>query len=236
MTIKLQSKTVKVSDHSQAVQDYLKAIYELTRESGRATTTDLSELMGVRPASATGMVQKLAGTDPPLLHYEKHRGVSLTPEGEKVALEIIRHHRLLEMFLHKTLGFGWDEVHDEADRLEHVISEDFEERIAQALGNPSHDPHGHPIPTRKLDVPPRSVTRLSDLRSGQKAIIKRVDDADPSLLRHLSDLGLEPEAQIEVIDYSHFDDNLCVKVKGAQDALVLGTRITSKVFVQEQSS
>lgn len=227
---------MKSSDHSEAVQDYLKAIYELTGEQGRATTTDLADLMGVRPASVTGMIQKLAATNPPLLHYEKHRGVSLTPEGEKVALEIIRHHRLLEAFLHKTLGFGWDEVHEEADRLEHVISEDFEERIAQILGNPRSDPHGHPIPTRDLEVPRVSGTRLSELRAGEKAVVKRVDDADPSLLRHLSDLGLKPEAMIEVINYSQFDDNLHINVEGGPDRVVLGARITGKVFVQKQTS
>jgi DtxR family Mn-dependent transcriptional regulator len=191
-------------------------------------------MMSVRPASVTGMVQKLAATDPPLLYYEKHRGVLLTPEGEKVALEIIRHHRLLEAFLHKTLGFGWDEVHDEADRLEHVISEDFEERIAQVLGNPSRDPHGHPIPTRDLELPEVSGTRLRDLRAGEQAVIKRVDDADPSLLRHLSDLGLKPEAKIEIINYSQFDDNLHISVLGGQEKIVLGPRITGKVFVQKQ--
>lgn len=226
---------VKLSDHSQAVQDYLKAIYELTSEQGRATTTDLAEVMGVRPASVTGMVQKLAATDPPLLDYEKHRGVSLTEQGEKVALEIIRHHRLLEMFLHKTLGFGWDEVHEEADRLEHVISEDFEERISEVLGHPSLDPHGHPIPTRDLEIAEPSGNRLSELRAGQKAVVRRVDDADPSLLRHLSDLGLKPEARIQVVSYSQFDDNLHIDVAGGQKGVVLGPRITTKVFVEAQS-
>jgi DtxR family Mn-dependent transcriptional regulator len=126
-------------DLSQATEDYLKTIYELTRIHGRASTNQIADVMQVTPASVTGMIKKLSHTDPPLVDYQKHQGVVLTEDGEKAALEIVRHHRLLEMFLHEKLGYEWDEVDAEADLLEHVISETLEERIAQALGNPSFD-------------------------------------------------------------------------------------------------
>jgi DtxR family Mn-dependent transcriptional regulator len=217
---------------TRVVEDYLKTIYELTRSEQRATTNQIAEKMGVTPASVTNMIQKLAETDPPLLDYRKHRGVQLTPGGERVALEIIRHHRLLEMFLHETLGYSWDEVHEEADRLEHVISEEMEERIAISLGNPQHDPHGDPIPSRDLEMPQSSALTLNLLRPPQKAQVKRVSDSDPELLRYLSERGIEPEAHLEVIDFSPFDNNLQVKVNGDHEPVVLGSIITTQIFVE----
>ena len=177
---------------THAIEDYLKTIYDLSQMGGRAATSQIAEVLEVRPASVTGMLQKLAAATPPLVDYQKHRGVALTPEGEKVALETIRHHRLLETFLHETLGYDWDAIHAEADRLEHVISEEFEERIAQALGDPTHDPHGDPIPDRDLRMPSHATTRLSELRAGQRATIERVRDSDPELLRYLSERGVVP--------------------------------------------
>lgn len=217
---------------THVIEDYLKTIYDLTADSGRASTNHIAERMGVTAASVTNMIQKLAATDPPLLKYRKHRGVVLTKDGERVALEIVRHHRLLEMFLHQTLGYSWDEVHEEADRLEHVISEEFEERIAERLGHPRHDPHGDPIPTRELELPKAKATTLSDMRPGQKAVIQRVRDSDPDLLRYLSDLGLTPGARITILDFSPFDNNLRLRVEGEDEAVVLGPSITSQVFVE----
>lgn len=219
----------KVLTHS--VEDYLKTIYNIAGENGRATTNQLAARMGVTPASVTGMVQKMAMADPPLLLYHKHQGVELTQEGVKAALEIIRHHRLLELFLQQTLGYSWDEVHAEADRLEHVISEDLEERIAQVLGDPSHDPHGEPIPTRDLHLPTTSMTSLGELRKGQDAVIERVDTTDQDLLRYLSTIGLVPGAQVRVLDYSPFDENIRLSTKGQADSLVLGQHITQQIFV-----
>ncbi len=216
---------------TRVIEDYLKSIYELTRASERATTNQIAARMEVTPASVTNMIQKLAETNPPLLDYRKHHGVQLTPEGERVALEIIRHHRLLEMFLHETLGYSWDEVHEEADRLEHVISEEMEERIAISLGNPLHDPHGDPIPSRDLQMPQSTAVTLSQLRPFQKAQVKRVSDSDPDLLRFLSERGIEPAAQLEILDYSPFDNNLQVQVIGEVEPVVLGAVITSQVFV-----
>ncbi len=217
---------------TQSVEDYLKAIYDLTLDQGRASTSQISQRMGVTPASVTGMLKRLAANDPPLLDYHKHRGVALTPEGESVALELIRHHRLLELYLHERLGYTWDEVHAEADRLEHVISEDFEERIAKVLGDPLHDPHGDPIPTRDLRITPDTWVRLADLRAGEQAIVQRVDDEDPRLLRYLLDIGLVPQARLRVVDYSGFDGNLSLKVAGGDNQIVLGPRVTRQIFVE----
>lgn len=217
---------------THAVEDYLKTIYEITTSSPRASTKSIAESLEVSPASVTGMVQKLASTDPPLVNYKKHRGVALTEQGEKVALEILRHHRLLELFLHQILGYEWDEVHDEADRLEHVISENFEERIAQALGDPLHDPHGDPIPSRDLQMPEAASTRLRELRPDQEAVIQRTRDTDSELLRFLQERGVVPQARITVLEYSPFDDNLTIQVNDQPESLVLGPKITGQIFVE----
>lgn len=219
---------------TQAIEDYLKTIYELEDGTGRASTSRIAARLGVKPASVTGMLQKMAQAEPPLVDYQKHHGVALTPAGKDVALEIIRHHRLLELFLQRALGYSWDEVHGEADRLEHVISEDLEERIAQALGNPARDPHGDPIPSRDFRLPPQSSLRLSELRPGQRAGVQRVDSADPDLLRYLSGLGLVPGSQVTILDYSAYDDNLQVQVQGQAEPVVLGPRVTRQIYMEVQ--
>lgn len=216
---------------SQSIEDYLKAVYELSLRGERATTTDLAAYLNVTPASVTGMVKRLSATEPPLVEYQKHHGVMLTDAGEKVALETIRHHRLLELFLHQILDYPWDEVHDEADRLEHVISEKFEKAIAAALGHPKHDPHGDPIPSTDLTLPEATATLLSELRPPQRGTIKRVRDTDPELLRHLSDLGMVPEAEIEVVTFSEFDNNLEIRLPANARTIVLGPRITSQIYI-----
>ena len=217
---------------THVIEDYLKTIYDLSTTSGRASTNQIAERLGVTPASVTNMLQKLAATQPPLVEYRKHRGVLLTADGERVALEIVRHHRLIEMFLHQALGFSWDEVHEEADRLEHVISEELEERIAASLGDPHHDPHGDPIPTRDLRLPSSTTLTLAHLRPPQQATIQRVRDADPELLRYLSELGLIPEVRLTVLGYSPFDNNLRLQVEGQDTSIVLGDKITKQVFVE----
>ena len=214
-----------------SIQDYLKNIYELTQNGESASTNALAQRMNVRAPSVTGMVQKMALAKPALVEYQKHQGVTLTKEGKRAALEVIRHHRLLEAWLVQTLGYSWDEVHEEAERLEHVISEDFERRIAVAMGNPVRDPHGELIPTADLTMPPDKSTPLSTLRSKQTAIIKRVMAADRELLRYLEEIGLIPGTQVEVKNYSPFDHNLTIKV--GRKTYVLGLSITSKVFVEQ---
>lgn len=213
-----------------SIQDYLKNIYELTENGEAASTNTLAKRLNVSAPSVTGMVQKLASARPALVAYKKHQGVTLTGECKKAALEVIRHHRLLETWLVQTLGYSWDEVHEEAERLEHVISEEFEQRIAAAMGHPLRDPHGELIPTADLKMPPEESTPLSALRPKQTAKVMRVKNADAKILRHLENLGLVPGAQIKITDYSSFDHNLTVRV-GAQTH-VLGLSITGKIFIE----
>ena len=215
-----------------SIQDYLKHIYELTENGETASTNALAKKLNISPPSVTGMVQKLASAKPALVEYQKHQGVTLTREGKRAALEVIRHHRLLEAWLVQTLGYSWDEVHEEAERLEHVISEDFERRIAAAMGHPVRDPHGELIPTADLKMPLDDSMPLSALRPDQTATIQRVQGSEPKLLRYLDELGLVPGVQVEVRDYSPFDHNLTIKV--GRKSMVLGLSITSKIFVQER--
>jgi DtxR family Mn-dependent transcriptional regulator len=218
---------------TRSIQDYLKYIYELTDHGNAASTTDLAGRLNVAPASVTGMLQRLASSTPALVVYRKHQGVTLTQAGRKAALEVIRHHRLLELYLVKALGYSWDEVHDEACKLEHVISEDFEARIAQALGNPTRDPHGEPIPTADLTMPSDDSRPLASLRVDETATVTRVSDDNPALLRHLRDIGVVPEVKLIVKDFSEFDGNLTINVEGHQSNVVLGTTITNQIFVEK---
>lgn len=218
---------------TQSIQDYLKHIYELNENGGSASTNDLAARLNIAPASVTGMLQKLASSKPPLVLYKKHQGVTLTKNGEKAALEVIRHHRLLETFLVSTLGYTWDEVHREADKLEHVISEDFEARMAAALGHPTRDPHGELIPTADLVMPVDESCPLASLRTDETATVRRVSDDDPALLRHLREIGVVPEVKIVVKSYSEFDGNLTLQVEGQKSNVVLGTAVTNHVFVDK---
>lgn len=217
---------------SRSIQDYLKQIYKLNQDGGAASTTDLATRLNVAPASVTGMLQRMASANPPLVVYKKHQGVTLTEAGQRQALEVIRRHRLLESYLVSSLGYTWDEVHEEACRLEHDISEDFESRIAQALGNPSCDPHGDPIPSVDLTMPAESTRQLSSLRTGEQATVRRVSGEEPALLRYLSQIGLVPGKNVIILDYSAFDGNLTLQVEGQSSPLVLGTAVTSQVFVE----
>jgi DtxR family transcriptional regulator, Mn-dependent transcriptional regulator len=215
-----------------SIQDYLKHIYDLTENGESASTNALAKKLNISAPSVTGMVQKMASSKPALVEYQKHQGVTLTKEGRRAALEVIRHHRLLEAWLVQTLGYSWDEVHEEAERLEHVISEDFERRIAAAMGNPLRDPHGELIPTADLKMPLEESTPLSALRPEQAGTVQCIKAPDAELLRHLESLGLVPGAQIEVKDYSPYDHNLTVKVTGRK-AAVLGLNITSRIYIEE---
>lgn len=219
---------------SASVEDYLKTIYDLTLEQERASTTEVAERMGVTPASATGMIQRLADMTPAPVDYQKHRGVSLTAEGEQIALEVIRHHRLLEAFLHEKLGYTWDEVHSEADRLEHVISEELEERISQLLGDPSFDPHGDPIPTREFRMPHRSSSRMSELHPGDRATVQRISDADPRLLIYLASIGMTLNSMVTVRAASPLDGNLHLEIGEQGTPVVLGERVTRQIFVRPE--
>lgn len=217
---------------TDTVEDYLKVIYKLSVESCRVSTGQIADALGVSPASVTDMVQRLAGETPPLLDYLKHQGVALTDEGKTAALETIRHHRLLELFLHEVLGYSWDQVHAEADRLEHVISEEFEDRVAAVLGNPLRGLHGEPIPSRTLEMPDQDTCYLQDMRPGQKGIVHSVSDDDPGFLRFLEAQGLVPGAEFSVVGFSPYDDNLRLRMDGANEEIVLGASITAHVQVE----
>jgi DtxR family Mn-dependent transcriptional regulator len=217
---------------STAVQDYLKAIYELEhREDGRASTTQLAERLGVAPASATTMVKKLASAG--LLEHEPYHGVVLTEAGRAAALEVIRHHRLIERFLVDILGVPWDEVHDEAERWEHVLSEEMEERIDAALGFPRSDPHGSPIPAEDLTIRSSERRPLTELEPGSRAVVAEVADEDGPLLRYLGGVGLYPGTEIEVLGAAPFGGPLTVRVAGVEHAL--GREALSQVLVGEVS-
>jgi DtxR family Mn-dependent transcriptional regulator len=213
---------------SEAVQDYLKTIYTLQAAQGTVSTSTLAAAMGVSAPSATGMVKKLSALK--LARHARYQGVVLTRAGERVALEVIRHHRLLELYLAQALGYPWDKVHEEACRLEHAISEEFEEKIFEALGRPTLDPHGHPIPTREGAMEQSKHERLSDLEPGTTGVIRQVSDGDAEMLRYLGRRGLTPETSVEVLDKAPFDGPLTVRT-GAT-AHVMGQRLASSIRVE----
>jgi DtxR family Mn-dependent transcriptional regulator len=200
-------------EDSRAAQDYLKAIYKLQTQSGRATTLAIADKLAVKPASVTAMMKRLAD-DPAgaFVTHTPYRGVALTRRGEAVALEMLRHHRLLELFLTRDLGMPWEEVHSEADRLEHVISERLEELIAAKLGEPLHDPHGSPIPGRDLSIDLPHDGPLNSMAPGEEGVVSRVPDGDPALLQYLRQLGLVPGARIAVESVAPFGDVVMVRI------------------------
>ena len=212
---------------NKAIEDYLKTIYDIQREQGKVATTVLAERLGLTPASVTGMIKKLAGMN--LLEHERYQGVVLTAAGEKIALEVIRHHRLIERYLAESLGVPWDKVHDEADKWEHVLSEEIEERIDAMLGYPTTDPHGAPIPARDGTMAPPVRERLTDLLPGHSATIAEVSDHDSAMLRYLGELGLYPGARIEVLAVAPFGGPLTVRL--GQQEHMLGREVASFVSV-----
>lgn len=214
---------------SHAEEDYLKAIYELAEDAGKVSTSALVARLGRKAGSVTGMLQKLADQKPRLIDYERHHGVSLTPAGAQIALEIIRHHRLIELYLAEALGYKWDKVDAEAEQLEHVISEEFEDKISAMLGDPTVDPHGDPIPAKDGSVAPLSRLTLSEVEAGQLARVARVRDDDPALLRYLAELGIVPEAVVTVAERAPFDGPIHVVIGQQQHAL--GRSVTDRVFV-----
>ena len=196
---------------SEAVENYAKAIYSLQNRGGGepVATNDLADRLEVTPASASGMIKKLA--DLGLVAHVPYRGVQLTAEGERLALEVLRHHRLLELYLATQLDVPWDRVHEEAEALEHVLSEDLEARIAAKLGNPTHDPHGDPIPSAELIIDESSTRPLSDLEAGDRGVFVRVSDSDPAMLRYLSERGVGLGDRLEVLDRQPFEGPLTVR-------------------------
>src|SRR5260370_3084970 len=203
---------------SSSVQDYAKAVYALeTRGDGTVSTSDLAERLRVSPASASGMVRKLAELG--LAEREPYHGVRLTPAGKRVALEVLRHHRLLELFLAEALGMPWDRVHDEAEVLAHVLSEELEELIAARLGNPTLDPHGDPIPSVELEIDERPTLSLDELEAGATGCFIRVSDSDPEMLRYLERQGIAPGAHFEVVERQPFGGPSLVRFGEIEQAI-----------------
>jgi DtxR family Mn-dependent transcriptional regulator len=214
------------------VDDYLKVMLELSGpEEKLVTSNGLAERLGIRAASVTGMLQKLAANKPPLVKYEKHHGARLTAAGKMRALEVLRHHRLIERFLHEFLDYGWDEVHEEAERLEHFISEKLEDRIAAKLGDPQVDPHGHVIPARSGAVAERAEVNLLNWACGVQAVVSSVSDRSASELRELERLGLRPGVLI-VMDEGMRNSSLLVRINGRSTATRLSLRLASQICVE----
>jgi DtxR family Mn-dependent transcriptional regulator len=192
-----------------AVEDYAKAIFSLeSRDDQPVSTNALAERLGITPGSVSAMLKRLDELG--LITHLPYRGVRLTPDGRRIALEVIRHHRLLESYLAEALGMPWDRVHDEAEVLEHVLSEDLEALIAAKLGHPTHDPHGDPIPSAELELEERATERMETLRPGDEGRFVRVSDSDPEMLRYLADRGISPGDRFTVRDRQPFGGPLFV--------------------------
>ncbi|MFQ5822968.1 MAG: metal-dependent transcriptional regulator [bacterium] len=212
---------------TQTIQDYLKIIYKLGTKEEAITTNAIAEKLKVSQASVTGMIKKLAEIK--LIRHTPYHGVELTKSGRKIALEIIRHHRLLELYLAEALGYSWDRVHDEAEKLEHVISEEFEEKVSEFLGNPSTDPHGAPIPTKDGEIAERILMPLTTAEAGQTVKIEQVSDKDPEMLRYLGDIGIFPTVEIEVLEKAPFDGPLLIKI--GENQHYLGQALTNNILI-----
>jgi DtxR family transcriptional regulator, Mn-dependent transcriptional regulator len=212
---------------THAMEDYLKAIYRLQETAAQVTTQRLAEELGVTGPSVTNMIKRLH--DLRLLRHSRYHGVELTDAGIKIALEVLRHHRLLELYLAETLGMPWDQVHAEAERLEHHLSDQVEERMDSALGHPTHDPHGDPIPSREGTIDSVSGVLLIDLEPGRQGIVTRVSDRDPEQLRYLGGLGLYPGATVSVLERLPFDGPIRIAVNDAEH--VIGRPLATAVHI-----
>jgi DtxR family Mn-dependent transcriptional regulator len=217
---------------SPSNEDYLKAIYELQYEQGQplATTSALAQSLGVAPASVTEMLKRLASIEPPLVQHERYHGARLTPDGARAALQVVRAHRLLEQFLTEALGYRWDEVHEEAHRLEHAMSARLGERIAAYLGHPGSDPHGDPIPGPDGELAPRHDVALIELSAGEAGRVTRVHSHDAALLRYLGNLGIYPEVSIRVVEVAPFDGPFTLQIGERREAV--GRAVVKRINVE----
>jgi DtxR family Mn-dependent transcriptional regulator len=214
---------------TQAIQDYLKVIYKISETGQIASTNAIAARLRVSQPSVTGMLKKLAEIK--LISYTPYQGVKLTAPGRKIALEIIRHHRLLELYLAKAMGYSWDKVHQEAEKLEHFISEEFEQKMAEILGEPTSDPHGAPIPAKNGKIQKRNLSVLSSVKTGEKVTIKQVSDRDPEKLRYLAQIGILPDIVVVVSKKAPFEGPISVKIGKKQHHL--GRALTDQIFVEK---
>jgi DtxR family Mn-dependent transcriptional regulator len=212
---------------SQSAEDYLKTIYTLESKERGASTTHISNAMDVSSASATNMIKRLS--EMRLVEYESYKGARLTNAGRKVALEVIRHHRLLELYLMEVMGYSWDEVHDEAENLEHHISEQFEEKIVGMLNDPTHDPHGDPIPTKEGRMPAMEEQPLIEAREQHSYLIVRVNNQDPEPLRYLEKEGLMPGVQLTIKEKTPLNDTITVLIGDHEK--ILGPKLGRAILV-----
>ena len=215
---------------SRSVEDYLKAVFSLTERGEPASTTALAQLLEIQPASVTGMVKRLAESG--LVEHVPYRGVHLTSLGAREALRIVRRHRILETYLVDRLGYAWEDVHDEAERLEHAVSDDLIDRMAHALEHPSHDPHGAPIPTPGGEIEAVDFTSLADTPVGEEVHIRAVDDEDSERLRYMEERGLVPGVRLLVEQRQPFDGPVTILVGGAEGRPeVVGSDLARRIFV-----
>ncbi len=233
---------------TDSVENFLKHVYLLEQQVTPVPTTLLAQSLNIKAPSVTDMIKRLSTTEedqeerkdkpretiPQLLEYEKYKGVRLTEAGRLIALEVIRHHRLLELYLTKALGYSWDEVHKEADELEHHISERLEARIAEALGNPSVDPHGDPIPALDGTIMAPDLVLLSDLGEGRRGEISRIVDQTPEMLRFLSDLGLVPGKIVSMVNQLPEQDAVRLRLADSSTSRTVSTQIARKILVIAQ--
>ena len=210
------------------MEDYLKTIYQLQEGEEKVSTSAISKKMNVSAPSVTGMIRKLRSMG--LIDHTSYQGVELTEGGTKIAREIIRHHRLLELYLVEIMEFSWDNVHEEADRLEHVISEEFEEKMNEALGNPTTDPHGHAIPTKDGALNDVSCETLAEVEPGNSVMVRHVNDNNPDMLRYLANLGLVPGILVQVMTKAPFNGPLCLRIDQAEHHV--GREVAFNVFVE----
>lgn len=216
---------------SPNIQDYLKRIYELTRNGGKATTSQLAEALEISAASVTNMLQKLSVTKPPYVTYHKHQGVELTEAGRLMALKILRRHRLIEYFLVEMMGYTWDEVHEEAEILEHAMSSRLESRMDAALGHPKFDPHGDPIPDENLKLPDIAQTSISSLEIGMTGRIIRVPHEDPEVLRYLGKCGLRPGTGIKLLSRTPYDQTMRLQITETGEEAVIGPSLGGLISI-----
>jgi DtxR family Mn-dependent transcriptional regulator len=214
---------------TRSVEDYLKSVFHLTSQGGFATTSDIAEMLEVAPPSVSGMMKRLSETG--LIEHVPYRGVQLTPQGRRAALQMIRRHRILESYLTSKLGYDWGDVHVEAERLEHAVSDTLIARMAEALGEPRYDPHGAPIPTAGGEIEEAELTTLAGARIGATLILRQVGDEDPARLRYLADQGLTPGTRLIVLDRQPF--NGPTSVQTGAETRVVGQELALLLWCEE---